>query len=323
MAMRVLITGALGYLGGRISLELSEAAGVELRLSTRRPRSAQPDWARDFEVVRTSAGDAAGLDRLCRGIDAVIHLAGANEIASAADPAQALVDTGLGTLELLGAADRQGVGRFLYMSTAHVYGAPLVGRIDESTAARPVHPYAITHRTAEDFVLAASARGALEGLVIRLSNALGAPSDVLIDRWTLVGNDLCRQAAADGALTLRTNGLQQRDFIALSDVCRAVQHLLALPSWSEGDGIFNLGGERAMSIIDLAELIAARGEIVLGFRAPIIRPDTRGDTPPAPIDYRIDRLRRTGFSLAGCLEDEIDRTLLLCRDAFEAKEHVP
>jgi UDP-glucose 4-epimerase len=268
-----------------------------------------------MDVVRADPADPVALDRLCQGADAVIQLAGANEHASAADPARALVDTGLGTVALLQAAERQRVRRFVYMSTAHVYGAPLVGRIDERTLPRPAHAYAITHRTAEDFVLAARDRGGIESLVFRLSNGLGAPADPLIDRWTLVGNDLCRQVVRDGRLVLQSSGLQQRDFIALGDVSRAVLHVLDLPAETWGDGLFNLGGECSLSILRLAEMIAARSERILGVLPPIDHPPASPGTRAPELDYRIDKLKRIGFAPTGALEDEIDRTLELCRDA--------
>ncbi len=48
---------------------------------------------------------------------------------------------------------------------------------------------------AEDYVLAAHGNGLLGGIVLRLSNALGAPADPGVNAWTLIANDLCRQAA--------------------------------------------------------------------------------------------------------------------------------
>ena len=58
----------------------------------------------------------------------------------------------------------------------------------------PDIPYAITHRAAEDFTLMFASRGKLDARVVRLSNAFGAPAHGSVDRWTLLVNDLCRQA---------------------------------------------------------------------------------------------------------------------------------
>ena len=316
MADRLLVTGALGYLGGRLCLHLHEV-GHDLRLVTRRPPETRPRWSADMAVVRAEGDDDAALDALCRGRDTVLHLSATNEIAAAADPAQALVDTSLSTLRLVRAAERQGVRRFVYMSTAHVYGAPLAGRIDEATLPRPVHPYAITHRAAEDFVLAA--RDKMQALVLRLSNGLGAPADPLIDRWTLIANDLSRQAVRERRLVLRSSGLQRRNFIALGDVCRAVEHCLAVPAAVWGDGLFNLGGDGSMSILDLARIIAARCQAVLCFTPPVDRPQPAPGERHPDLDFRSDKLKATGFAATGSLVEEIDRTLLLCRDAFGAE----
>jgi UDP-glucose 4-epimerase len=315
MSGRLLVTGALGYLGGRISLHLRDR-GHKLRLVTRRPPETRPRWSMDLEVARQEADDDAALDRLCRDCDGILHLSATNEIEAAANPAQALIDTSLATLRLIQAAERNGVRRFIYMSTAHVYGAPLAGRIDESTLPRPVHPYAITHRAAEDFVLGARVRGKLRGLVLRLSNAVGGPADPLIDRWTLVANDLCRQVVRERGLTLNSSGLQRRNFIPLGDVCRAVEHFLGLPDTAWGDGLFNLGGTDTLTILELAQLVADRAEATLAFKPLLTRPMPKVGEQSQPLDFTSGRLRATGFAPAGSLAEEIDRTLLLCRDAF-------
>ena len=98
------------------------------------------------------------------------------------------------TVRLLEAAQRSGVRKFIYFSTAHVYGAPLIGDIHEDCVCRPIHPYSITHKSAEDFVLAARGRTDINAVVIRLSNSFGAPAYDTSNRWTLLVNDLCKQA---------------------------------------------------------------------------------------------------------------------------------
>lgn len=312
--MRILITGGLGYVGGRIARSLDRSAGHFLRIATRRSGMERPTWLKSGEVVRLDLDRREDLRERCTAVDGVVHLAALNEIESADGPERALLVNSLGTLRLLEAAVAANVRRFIYFSTAHVYGAPLRGAITEKTVPRPSHPYAITHRAAEDWVLGAHDRRQIEGVVLRLSNSYGAPASPDVNRWTLVVNDLCRQAMATRKMVLRSSGLPQRDFIAMSDVCRAVQHVLSLDRGQLDDGLFNLGGECALSVIDMANRIADRCSVKFGFRPEIIRPEAMSNEKPDPIDYRIDKLKATGFAVRGDMDLEIDETLQLCHE---------
>ena len=313
MARTLLITGGLGYVGGRLALALAERTDWDLRVATRTPPQSHPSWLLRGEIVGVDLFSDADLQAACRGVHGVLHLSALNEIESAQNPQLALQVNGIGTLRLLNAACEAGVERFVYFSTAHVYGAPLVGNIDESTLTRPVHPYAISHHIGEAVVLAAHDSRRIAGLVLRLSNGVGAPAHAKVNRWTLIGNDLCRQAVMEGALRLRSSGLQRRDFITLTDVSRAVLHCLQLPISSWGNGLFNLGGEQALRAIDFAERVAHRCGAVLGYLPPIIRPQPSPGEADLPLTYRIDKLRATDFQLAGSVDDEIDATLRLCK----------
>jgi len=315
MSTKVLITGALGYLGGRIADYLANQKEYELFLGLRGKRLI-PESLSSSRCVTIDLTDSASLETACRGIDAIVHLAAMNEIDSSKDPELALQINGAGTLKLLQAAEYSGVKRFIYFSTAHVYGAPLVGTITEATLAKPVHPYAITHRTAEDFVFAAHTRKSMEGITVRLSNGFGAPLTSDVNRWTLVFNDLCRQAVETGQLKLQSSGLQRRDFITLHDVARGVHHLLGLSTAACGDGLFNLGGELPLRIIDVAERIQARCADIMEFTPALLRPEPEQGEVSNDLDYRIDKLKATGFKLTGNMDNEIDATLRLCLKEF-------
>jgi UDP-glucose 4-epimerase len=316
MTRRILVTGGFGYLGGRLAQFLSSQEGYEILLGSRR-QTLPPSWLPQAKVVETRWDSPERLQGVCSEVDCIVHLAGMNAQDCAADPDAAMRVNVVATAHLVQAAIRQGVKRFIYMSTVHVYGSPLAGVITEETKPTPVHPYALSHQAGEDAVLASYQHGEIEGIVIRLSNAYGAPADKDVNCWMLLVNDLCQQAVISGRLVLRSAGLQKRDFIPLYDVIRAIEHFIESPFDKFGDGIFNLGGETTYRIIELTELIAERCEAVLGYRPEIERPDSVLGEGSPKINYRIDKLKETGFSLKGNIKKEIDATLEFCHKKFK------
>jgi UDP-glucose 4-epimerase len=311
MSLPIFVTGGLGYLGGRLGQHLAQT-DFAVRLGTRSPASAPSLGfaARVEDVARASPGE------YLQGVHYVVHLAAMNEIDSVQDPVGALMTNAVDTLRLLLACAKAGVRRFIYFSTAHVYGDALAGSVDERTLPQPVHPYAISHRAAEDYVLAAHRRGELDGVVVRLSNGYGAPAWPSVRRWTLVVNDLCRQAVEQRRLVLKSSGAQRRDFVPLGDVARATEHLLRLPREKLGDGLFNLGGDACWSILEAAQRVAARCRTVLGYEVPVERPAAAPEVAAVPLVFSSAKLKATGFSLAVHPDSEIDATLRACAAWF-------
>lgn len=303
----VLVTGAGGYLGGRVVAHLEGENAFVVRAGSRVAAAGAAN-----AVSMGQLDDATQLRAACEGVATVVHLAALNEIESARYPERAVDVNVNGTVRLLAAAIAAGVRRFVFLSTAHVYGAPLEGRIEEGQVTRPVHPYAITHRAAEDFVAAAGRERRIEPVVLRLSNAVGAPANANVDRWTLLVNDLCRQAVTTGKMTLRSSGLARRDFIPMTDACRAIAHFIRLPGARLPAGPVNLGSGESLRVIDVVELIADRAAAVLGDRPAIERPEPAAGEESPELLYSIGTLKATGFHAAGSLQDEIDDTLRFC-----------
>ena len=314
MSDKVLVTGGFGYVGGRVAQSLDQA-GWQVLLASRSERPI-PEWLPDSRTVVSSWDSESELESLCQGVDTIVHAAAMNEIDAAKDPAGALHMNGVVTAKLLSAAIKSNVRRFLFFSSAHVYGSPLVGRLDEAVPARPFHPYATSNRAGEDVVLAAQHRGDISAIAIRLSNSFGAPAHPEINRWTLLVNDLCRQAVTDGKLTLRSAGTQRRDFVTLTDVGRAIVHLTQLDADKVGDGLFNLGGAWSPTIFEMSQRIAERCQAVSGVLPTIERPEPTASDVSEPLDYSIERLQSTGFDLKSPVDEEIDATLRLCAGAF-------
>jgi len=315
----ILITGGIGYIGGRIASYLKEKApDSDVFLTTRDKNRTLPSWTDKFTVLQMNLLDEDSITNCLdkRDIDIIIHLAALNEIDSIKDPAFALaVNTG-GTLKLLNAAIMHKVKRFIYFSTFHVYGETTVSVITEETPTKPFHPYAITHRAAEDFVTFFNRYHNMQTLIFRLSNGYGYPMDKDINRWTLVFNDLCRQAVTFGRIVLKSSGKQHRDFISLHDVARAVYRFLFATSDIWGDGLYNLGGSCSMSILEVANKISEVYKTKYKKNTLEIKvgQDDCGARTSKPFQFSIKKIANTGFALQGDIISEIEKTFNVCEE---------
>lgn len=312
--MKILITGGLGYVGGRLSQYLS-SKNHDVVLTSRN-FTGTPNWLPKSKVVQVNFKNESELNELCKDIDWVIHLAGMNAADCAQDPVAALEVNGVFTGHLLKASMTNKVKRFIYLSTAHVYGSPLKDKITEENCPLNLHSYATSHRAGEDLVRLAHSKKEIEGIVVRLSNTFGAPAFKGANCWMLLVNDLCVQAVKNQRMVLSTSGAQKRDFISMSDTERALEHLLLLDSTKVGDGLFNVGGDWPVSVYEMAQLISKRYESLTGKKIEISRREDLVINRSEDLDYDISKLLSTGFQLEKNREAEIDRTLKFCLANF-------
>lgn len=316
--MNILITGGLGYIGGRVANFLKEKEPyTHIFLTTRNVNRKLPKWTEKFTVLEMNILDESFIANCLKGkdIDIIIHLAALNEIDSMKDPEIAWEVNTKGTYRLLNLANKKGIKNFIYFSTIHVYGDVSKSIITEETPTRPFHPYAITHRAAEDFVNYFKHYCGMKTLIFRLSNGYGYPMHKEVNRWTLVFNDLCKQAATEGKIVLRSSGKQYRDFISLHDVARVVHHFAFIIPDRWGDGLYNLGGNCSMSILEVAQKTSDAYRLKYKKEIKIEKKqDDSNLIVPKPVKYNIEKLMRTGFTLKSDMFYEIDKTMDLCKE---------
>jgi UDP-glucose 4-epimerase len=314
--MRVLVTGGYGFIGARLVRELSNA-GHYVRIGSRQrmPVSTSPHAQ---QVVQLDWGAPESLAAACDGIEVVVHTSGMNASDCLADPIGALECNGLATARLVHAAIRAGVRRFIYMSTAHVYGSPLTGLLDEQTCPRNLHPYATSHIAGESVVMHAASKGDLEGVVLRLSNACGAPATLDVNCWMLLFNDLCREAVRQRSLTLRTDANQRRDFISMIDVVRAIIWLANIHG-KVGQGIINLSSGQSMTLLDIAQIIQWGCKKTLGY-LPVLNVPLYSHSSVDQLAIKVDKLLATGFELKGGLDVEVRNSLIQYQAAMTSHE---
>jgi len=294
--MRVLVTGGAGYVGS-VSVEALAAAGHEVVVLDDLSRGHRDSLPAGVRLVVGSYGDPAIIRPLLAAmpVDAVLHCAARSLVSeSVENPALYYRENVAGGVVLLEALREAGVYRFVFSSTAAVYGTPEVVPITEDAPLRPLSPYGETKRTVEAALHWYGAAYRLRSVSLRYFNVAGASAlngEVHDPETHLVPNVL-RAVETGQPVTIfggdypTPDGTCIRDLIAVDDLARA--HLLALEATAPDDprtagptgrGLalaLNLGNGAGFSV---REVVAAAQDVT-GRPVPSrIGPRRAGDPP--------------------------------------------
>jgi len=283
--MNILVTGGAGYIGSIVAQELIRAGHevVVFDSLVRGHRSAVP---KEATFVRGDILDREALASLLEGYDffAVMHFAALIESGESMEkPALYLRNNALGSLNLLEAAMTQGLERFVFSSTADVYGVPVRERIVESDPLQPINPYGESKLLVERMLAWFESIHGLRYATLRYFNAAGAtpqrgedhrPESHLIPRVLEVALGQRDHLEIYGTDYPTPDGTCIRDYIHVLDLAQA--HILALEALGERSHIYNLGNGHGYSVKEVIE--TARQ--VTGHPIPAVeRPRRPGDAP--------------------------------------------
>jgi len=305
--MKLLITGGWGFLGGRLAQTLVSSSGHKVLLGSREERTS-PQWLPEADTTQIVWGSLDNLISICRDVDVVLHLAAMNARDCMFSPDVAKEFNSIATEHLVTAAISAGVKRFIYLSTAHVYGTPLSGVITEESPVVPISPYANSKLGGESAVRSAHKNEDIEGVVVRLSNSYGPPAHDQANCWMLLVNDLCRQAVINNHMVLHSSGSQRRD------ACSAINALVSLPTNRLGNGLFNLGGGWSPTVLEMTEFLGQRVRLLTGQRVDIVRETEDTTKPSASLDYQMNKLLEAGLQIGDTqsVNSEIDNLIRYC-----------
>ena len=182
--MHVLITGGLGFIGHRVGLELL-ARGAQITIvdlpafgDASLPSAAIPPQGGPVEIVLADVRQAADWGHRLADVDVVIHCAGVHQADEVAADVAGHIDVNVaGTRSLLDATVAAGVGRFIYLSSAKVYGQ-IDGRASqEDDLVAPIDVYALGKAVAEIYCDRYATNHSLEVSVIRPFSVYGPGQD--------------------------------------------------------------------------------------------------------------------------------------------------
>ncbi len=270
---RLLVTGGAGYIGSHMVKQLVRAGYAVTVLDDLSGGFA--DAVTGAELVVGSMGDAALLERLFAANDfaAVINFASFIQVGeSVAQPGKYYANNVGNTLVLLDAMRRHGVLRYIFSSTAAVFGDPDYVPIDEAHPQRPINPYGRSKLMIEQVLEDLDRAHGLRSVCLRYFNAAGAdPEGQLGERHDPETHliPLVLQAASGrrGHISVfgtdydTPDGTCIRDYIHVEDLCSA--HTLALRHLLAGGDSrrYNLGNGTGFSVnevIDVARRVTGK-----------------------------------------------------------------
>lgn len=316
---KLLVTGAAGYLGGRIVEFLIEKKHFIVVPATRQ-RSNKSSIEHVENIVAIDWDDQQQVDEVFSELYGIVHLSGLNAQACVDSPDSVLKSELEFTNNIIEHAIKFEVERFVHISTMHVYGPDLQKFINESALTENPHPYASHHIDKERILIANAKDSHTKLAILRLSNGFGRPSNIKNNCWMLVANQLCRQAVEDGRLSLNSAGMQQRDFIPIASLCDAVNLALTSPSLNKDDPVYNLGSNWAPKLFELAELVAQRYYAITSKKISISLVNNDNEGTNQELQYSIAKLKEIGYQAPSQrdIHNEIDELILFCLKHFEA-----
>lgn len=269
MPAKVLVTGGAGYIGSHAVLALRDAGH---RVTVIDDLSTGFRWAVPDEVdfYQGNVADATLIDQITAecSIDAVMHFAGSIIVPeSVTDPLKYYRNNTAATRELLESVVRNGVGHFIFSSTAAVYGAPESVPVDEATPCRPINPYGASKLMTELMLADVAAAHPLNFAALRYFNVAGADPQGRAGQSTAGATHLIK-IAVEAALGKRASvavygndymtpdGTGVRDYIHVSDLAAAhVAALDRLVAEPETSLTLNCGYGRGFSVLEVLDAV--------------------------------------------------------------------
>lgn len=238
----VLVTGATGFVGPYLVRGLQERNARIKVLTMNRSGNPLEDA---ITIMHGNITDPGSLQNVMKDVDIVFHLAAVSNVNYAiAHPRETFDTNATGTLNLLEEARKNNVGKFVYISSSHVYGVPQYLPMDEKHPIDPHEPYAASKASAEMLVKIYALNYGLKATIIRPFNMYGKGQsrDFIIP--SIIGQALEKDIIELGNLS------PTRDLLYITD---AIEGMLTIAQ--HGEGIYNIGSGKETSIKEIVETI--------------------------------------------------------------------
>ena len=250
-----LVTGGLGFIGSHLAERLVRD-GVRVRVLDNLDTGNESNVAaiaNDCDVTIGSIEDESLVNRCLDGVDTIYHLAAISSVPRLQNEPDLGHRINLSaSLRMMTLAQTCGVKRFVFASSASVYGNGSGSMRSETDVKDPLSVYAITKSTSEDYARALSSQGSVEYVMMRFFNAYGPRQS---NESAAAVASFLRMAHQDRTLVIFGDGDQTRDFVYVDDVVDLCARIGKRDSLQSLYNVVNVGCGQETSINDLAKII--------------------------------------------------------------------
>ncbi len=335
---RVLVTGGAGYIGSHVVKRLIESGykdisivdnlttGSKKRIETLKEIAIEYDTK--IEFYNTDLGDFDKVKEiLANGYSIVLHFAASIEVPeSVRDPLKYYKNNTLNSINLIDLANRSGIKRFIFSSTAAVYGEPKSVPVDENTTTDPINPYGMSKLMSERVLIdTARVSAGFSAVILRYFNVAGADMNgarTLDEINPRIGQSYPNathliKIAAQTALGKRDfmyifgedyntpDGTCIRDYIHIDDLADA--HIKAIGYECEDSEVFNVGYGHGLSVKEVIDTMKK----VSGVDFMVKKAPKRAGDPAVLISNNSKIVSKMGWN------PKYDNIEFLCKSALE------
>ena len=256
--MKSLVTGGAGFIGSNLVDQLVNKGHKVIVLdnfSTGRKSNLLRHKKKNVKIIKIDISKSKKIDKYFSKVDYVFHLAGLADIVPSIENPDKYFETNVvGTFNVLQAARKAKIKKFIYAASASCYGIPKKFPTKESETIKPMYPYAFTKWQAEELIMHWFKVYNFPAVSCRFFNAYGLRSRTS-GVYGAVFGVFVAQKLANKPLTVVGNGNQTRDFVHVNDLVLAI---IKVALHSKIGKIYNIGAGKEVKVNKIAKLISKK-----------------------------------------------------------------
>jgi len=257
--VHLLVTGGAGFIGSHlVATLLRRKNSIVVVDDLSSGSSAALPRSSELQLIKFRLGHSVPEELSSHEFDAIIHLAGQSSVRlSWEDPLEAHDRNLTATVSLLEFCGRNKIPRFIFASSAAVYGTPETLPICENSLCSPLSPYGLQKLACEHYLQSFGRHYGFSGIALRLFNVYGPRQQ---PNSSEVISTFLRAIKDRRPLIVEGDGTQTRDFIFVDDVVAAIWAAVDANCRDGATEVLNIGTGISHSILEVAKTLLASTE---------------------------------------------------------------